>query len=165
MSWNQKEKVVENNKNAYAFIFGCIVIGALLYVWATADRGVHDAPGPNQIVRPTDDNLGPVNPAPKAVGVEGSFLVVVSESKNRPVADIKVLNDEAFWNGYLKEKKMSWYLLDPDDNDATTYKQFAARKNVEPPFIIHAKGSEVIWLDKFPPADTEELKTKINQME
>lgn len=112
-------------------------------------------PGPDPvIVEPDEDQQQDTQPDDKdqADGqTDGTYLVVVSESKGRSEVEVSALNQYAFWREYLPAKGMRWYLLDPDDKDATGYVNWAAKKNKKPPFIMHVNGSEPQWLGDFPP--------------
>lgn len=146
------------NNGAMAGVLGTIIIVLVAFLlWGkfTPPELAPDGPGPAPVQPIQPDGGGDVivEPTPDKTpqGVEGTYLVVVSESKGRPQEQISALNQYAFWREYLPGQKMKWYLLDPNDNDATGYVEYGKTQNMDPPFILHVRGTEPLWLEKFPP--------------
>lgn len=153
----------EHKSDKLAFLMGLILIAAGMFIyldragWLDGRQGGDRPPivDPDQGNAPDPDKATPSQLA-------GTYLVVVSESQGRPVAEINVLNDDNFWREWLPENKMKFYLLDPQDADAESYLKAADRKGLQPPFICQVAGTQPLWFAGFP-ITTSEIKTKMGQ--
>ena len=158
-----------------ATLLGMMILGCLGYLLVDRFGGQPVTPGPGPVIDQSqqaevkpDQQEPDTTPAP-AFNPEGTFVVVVSESKARPVEEVSALNQFDFWRRWLPDHGMKWYLLDPQDADATTYLEYAKTQNQEPPFIIHVDKtrldgdkSPVLWLEMFPPADYDPRKPSLS---
>ena len=155
-----------------ATLLGMLILGVLGYLLVDRFGYQPVAPGPGPVIdqsQPVEPDQKPdTTPAP-SFNPDGTFVVVVSESKARPVDEVSALNQFDFWRRWLPDHGVKWYLLDPQDVDATTYLAYAKTQNQEPPFIIHVDKtrldgdkSPVLWLEMFPPADYDPRKPSLS---
>lgn len=138
----------------------CVV--ALGWLW---DRGFFDRFGFDEQRRsePIEPPPGPDDQRaePDPVNLHGTFIVAITESKTRTPAQLEVLNDWSFWNEQLPQLGVKWYLRDPDSPDAKSFIDAAKDQGISPPFVMHCRGDQPLWMIPFPKS-TEAIQKLLN---
>lgn len=138
-----------------------------VYLLMRSNPAPTPAPGPTPSpnVTPIDnqDRVTPIDDSTSDYSPQGSTLVVVAESKDRPVDQIQALDNHEFWNQYLPGIGVKFFILDPDDPDAASYVSLLAKKNIKPPFICQEQNQRLRWWRTFPvsssdPTDFSEVR-------
>lgn len=119
-----------------------VMLGAaLMYGW------MNYRPAINITVDPAEPNAIEV----VADETADSYLVVVEETKARPMERQKVWDDSEFWYG-LKDRGLKGFRrFDPDSDDATQFENEARERGVTHPFVMHvASNGKVLSVIEFP---------------
>jgi len=103
-------------------------------------------------------------PEPSNVQLEGTRLIVISESKDRPTSEIILFDDAEFWETYLQDKGMDFLKIDPDDpshkEEVKIFNMRASERNIQGSYIAHVRGTTLIKIMALPKT-TDEIKKMV----
>jgi len=87
-------------------------------------------------------------PDEEKVSLQDSYLVRVyeTEADEQEVWMVNFLDEDAFWLDWVKSKGMKYFTFDPSSNkdQASSFIEAASKRNVSPPFVMHAKAGKVL---------------------
>jgi hypothetical protein len=138
-----------------------ILIGVGLYfAWPylqdTGFKPSNDSKPNNTIIDTTD-----------SIKLDGTRLIVVSESKNRPISEVNLLDDNEFWWEYLPNNGMDFLILDPDDpthrSDIVAFNDQAKKRNITGSYVAHVKSTKLFNMIPMP-ENTDALKELIKRV-
>ncbi len=101
------------------------------------------------------------------VEFEGSYIVRVyqTETGKQTVPMIKLLDNDAFWMDWLKEKGVKFFTYDPDNiAQSETFIKAAKANDVNVPFIMWCKGAGKV-IDVYPWDDDLTAKSLQSKLE
>ena len=105
-----------------------------------------------------------IHNVPNDTNLEGTRLIAISESKDRPTAEIILFDDAEFWETYLQDKGMDFLKIDPDDpshkEEVKIFNMRASERNIQGSYIAHVRGTTLINMMALPKT-TDEIKKMV----
>ncbi len=150
----------ESGNNRLKFTRGALMvlaIAALLAIqyhrghWPFQSKFETPAPVIDNNTEPPIEDDKQEQQLPDKSDLEGSYLVVVEESKNRTVERIKVLNDYGFWFTLRDRGLKGFRVLDPDSAESSSFVAEARKRAIAQPFVMHVSATgKVLHVIPFP---------------
>ena len=139
-----------------------IVLIALCYI-ATPYLQSNQSPIQNEQVIHSDVVPTPV---PTNNSLEGTRLIVISESKDRPTSEVILLDDATFWETYLQDMGMDFLIIDPDDpshkEEVKVFNTRASERNIQGSYIAHVDRTTLINMIPMPKT-TDKIKQMLER--
>lgn len=129
------------------------VLLAIAAIWLFnlgAFDGLFDQQIPDQNQQQQDNSATDDKKQATPHDLTDGFLVVVEETKNRPVERQKVFDNFQFWQNLKSQGLAGWRRYDPDSNKATSFVERAKQDGVEAPFVMLVSNGKVLDLIPFP---------------